>query len=168
MLVSFFCDPPPTHTCCSFFCPLFPLQKAVNRGLSCVFQETICVKMLLLNSRWKIIVLGWCECPLAFGEVQSLSQSCHWWCSQLISGPGHPAPPFAPVLRRLAPGIPGGCALLLILPPHHTLAVSRPHGFCLLSLLSEGCKIKGVGDVTVSKANDYFLLKSKRYIFLRQ
>lgn len=72
-----------------------------------------------------------------------MSQSRHWWCSQLISGRGHPAPPFAPILpRRLAPGIPGSGTLLFILPPHHALAVGSPHGFCLLSLLSVGGGVK--------------------------
>lgn len=96
-----------------------------------------------MEKQSSVIVLGWCECLLAFGESSSLSPSGHLWPSQLISGPGHPAPPFAaPVLRRLAAGIPGGRALLLILRLHHALAVGSPHGFCLLSLLSEGGKGK--------------------------
>lgn len=107
-----------------------------------------------------------CERPLAFGESSKFEPVCHRRCSQLISSPDHPTPPSAPVLRRLAPGIPGSRALLFILSLHHALAVSSPHGFCLFSLLSDGCKVEKW--VIVFKVNDCILLKSKRCIYLHQ
>lgn len=140
---------PLSHTL-KFFWVFFYGRRLQTEGYIAFSQRlSLCVKVLLLNPEWKkiVIVLGWCVCLLAFGESSSLSPSGHLWPSQLISGPGHPAPPFAaPVLRCLAAGIPGDRALLLILRLHHALAVGSPHGFCLLSLLSEGRQREAVGE----------------------
>lgn len=63
-----------------------------------------------------------------------------FWLSQLVFAPRHPASPSAPLLRCLAPSVPGsgGAALCLLLVLfHHTLPICSPHGLCLLSLLRE-------------------------------
>lgn len=70
--------------------------------------------------------------------VCEYSLSGSLWLSQLVSAPRHPASPFAPLLWRLAPSIPGVGALRLVVFLHHALSVGRPHGFGLLSLLCGG------------------------------
>lgn len=86
----------------------------------------------------------WCKGPgTVWGNRLEANCSLYFslsglfWISQLISARRHPASPLCPLLLRLAPGIPWGGALCLLICFHHTLPLCSPHGLCLLSLLRE-------------------------------
>lgn len=118
-------------------------SNAVHDHASSVIKKRQHEQWMNENSNEKS-VHDWCKGPgTVWGNRLEANCSLYFslsglfWLSQLISARRHPASPLCLLLLRLAPGIPWGGALCLLICFHHTLPICSPHGLCLLSLLRE-------------------------------